>query len=197
VVSTRSPVASRSRLASSSTRSSRSTRAPPHDQGALIGPGEQQQVLGHALQPEVLGQHRRRQLGGAGPAGMGQSDLGVLADGGDRGAQLVGGVRDEAALAGLGLLEPAQHAVHGAGEAADLVVGRRVGDAPVQAGGRDRVDLGSDRLHRDQRPADHAPGGHRHHRQQQRQADDEQAADHGGRLADGVAGTDDQHRAPS
>jgi hypothetical protein len=109
----------------------------------------------------------------------------------------VGGVGDQPPLAGLGLLEPAEHAVHRASEASDLIVGRRVGDAPVQGGGRDRVHLGSDRLHRGQSPADHDPGGHRHHRQQQRQADDEQAADHGGRLADGVAGTDDQHRAPS
>jgi hypothetical protein len=60
----------------------------------------------------------------------------------------VGGVGDEAPLPGLGLLQAGQHAVHGAGEAADLVVGRWVGDAPVEGDGGDRIDLGPDRLHR-------------------------------------------------
>ena len=42
-------------------------RASAEPEGVLVGPGEQQQVLGQALEPEVLGQHRPGQLGGAGP----------------------------------------------------------------------------------------------------------------------------------
>jgi hypothetical protein len=64
-------------------------RATPQGQGLLVGPGEQQQVLGQALEPQALGEHGGGQLGGGGPAGVGQGDLGVLADAGDGGAELM------------------------------------------------------------------------------------------------------------
>ena len=107
----------------------------------------------------------------------------------------MGGVGDQPPLTGLGPLQPFQHAVHGPGEAADLVVGRRVGNPPVQGGGGDGVDLGPDRLHRGQRPADHHPGRHRHHRQQQWQPDGQQPGDGRGRLLHGLGGAGDHHRA--
>ena len=55
-------------------------RARLQVEGVLVGAGQQQQVLDQPLDPEVLGQHRLRQLGGRRALGVGQGDLGVLAD---------------------------------------------------------------------------------------------------------------------
>ena len=46
----------------------------------------------------------------------------VAAHGRQGGAQLVGGVGHELPLAGAGGVQPAEHGVHGLGEATDLVV---------------------------------------------------------------------------
>ena len=57
----------------------------------------------------------------------------------ERGAQLVGGVGDEAALGSEGGLEPVEQLVEGAGELAQLVVGAAEGEPLVQAAGGDRT----------------------------------------------------------
>src|SRR6476469_1419784 len=57
---------------------------------AFVGPGEHQQVLDKALNPLLFGQHHIGELGGGHPVRMGECDLGVLADRGDRRAQLMG-----------------------------------------------------------------------------------------------------------
>ena len=73
-----------------------------------------------------------------GPLGVREVHLELGADPGQRAAQLVARVGDEARLAFGGVLEPAEHRVHGAGEPADLVLGRRVGDPAVEVLGADR-----------------------------------------------------------
>ena len=50
----------------------------------LVGAGQQQQVLDQALHPLLFGQHHLGELGGGHPVRMGQRDLGVLPDDGDR-----------------------------------------------------------------------------------------------------------------
>jgi hypothetical protein len=69
------------------------------------------------------------------------------------------GVRDEAALALGGGLQPVQHGVHEVGQATDLIVGRRDGDATVEGAFGDVGHLGADGVDGAQSPSDHRPGG--------------------------------------
>ena len=71
------------------------------------------------------------------------------------GAQLVGGVGDEAALGGERGLEPVEQVVEGAGELAQLVVGAAEGEPLMQAAGGDRAGAF---VQEPQRPQD-ASGG--------------------------------------
>ncbi|OLT33200.1 hypothetical protein BJF79_07930 [Actinomadura sp. CNU-125] len=82
----------------------------------------------------------------------------VGAQPGDGGAQFVGGVGGELALAGDGLLEAVEGGVGGAGELGDLVVAGRLGDAAGQVGGGDLGELGADGLDGAEGAADDAPG---------------------------------------
>ena len=68
-------------------------------------------------------------------------DLELRADPGERAAQLVAGVGDEAALAVGRVLEPGEHGVHGEGEPTDLVLGLGLGDPPVEVLGADHLHL--------------------------------------------------------
>lgn len=70
----------------------------------------------------------------------------------------MGGVGDEAPLAVGGRLESVEHAVQGAGEAADLVVAAGFGDAPVQIAAGDLGGLCADAFDRAQGAADQQPG---------------------------------------
>jgi hypothetical protein len=67
------------------------------------------------LGPARRGGHRLAQEGGGVELAAGRADA-LVADRGERAAQLVRGVGDEAALAGEGVLEPVQHVVEGLGE---------------------------------------------------------------------------------
>src|SRR4029450_4422003 len=62
-----------------------------------------------------------------------QGDLQQRPVEGQRGAQLVGGVGDEAPLAVEGVVQARQHGVEGVGQLFELVVGAGQGDALVQA----------------------------------------------------------------
>ena len=90
--------------------------------------------------------HRARQVVGS-LVRAALEQLGVGADGGERRAQLVRGVGDEAPQAPVGGLDPVEHRVQGEPEAADL--GARLGplDPVREVTGRDLVG----------RPADRAP----------------------------------------
>ena len=102
----------------------------------------------------LFGQHHIGELSGGHPVRMGERDLGVLANGGDRRAQLVRRVGYEAALTVSCAFQPLQHAIHGGGQSADLVVGLGLRHPAVQLRGRDFVHLAPDRLDRRQRAAD-------------------------------------------
>ena len=82
------------------------------------------------------------------------------------------------------LFQPLQHAVHGGGQPADLVVGLGLRHPAVQLRGRDLVHLPPDRLDGRQRAADGEPGGERDHHHHHRQPDDEQLDDDGGGVKD-------------
>ncbi len=91
---------------------------------------------------------------------------------GDRAAQFVGGVGDEAPLAFDGGLQGRERLVGGAGEAGDLVVGGRFGDPACQVlGGGDRRHLAPDALDRAQGAPGDQPGHARDDADQQREAD--------------------------
>ncbi|CAM5679932.1 hypothetical protein SVIOM342S_02517 [Streptomyces violaceorubidus] len=100
---------------------------------------------------------------------MGGGHLQLGAQRRDRAAQLVRGVRDEAALPLHRGLQRGQRLVGGRGEPGHLVVGARHGDAAGQVlAGGDRGHLPPDALHRAQRAPGHQPGHPCHDREQQR-----------------------------
>jgi hypothetical protein len=76
---------------------------------------------------------------------------------GQRGAELVGGVGDEAALAVEGAVEALQHGVEGVGQVLELVVGPLQGDALLQVAVGDPAGGGGDVLQRPQRPPGQQP----------------------------------------
>ena len=67
--------------------------------------------------------------------------LRIAMDGGQRGAQLMAGVGDEAHLGAVGLVDAVQHGVDGLGQGFQLLLGAGQVDAPVQMGGVDLVQL--------------------------------------------------------
>ena len=80
--------------------------------------------------------------------GLAGEDLELAANRGQRRAQLVRGVGDEAALAGKGILEPVEHVVERLRQGADLVAGALGPDPAVELAG---VHLGCDPRHPPQR----------------------------------------------
>jgi hypothetical protein len=150
-------------------------------EGVLVGTGQQQEVLDQVLEPQPLGPHALGQGHRAGPLRVRQGHLGVLAQAGHRGAELVGGVGDEPPLPLLGPLQAFEHAVHGGRQPGDLVAGGGRGHPAVQLAGRDLVHFPPDGVHGSEGPAHHLPGGDRHEHDQQRQPEGQQAGDHSGR----------------
>jgi hypothetical protein len=103
-----------------------------------------EQVLDQALEGDGLIQDTAVGQGAVGGVGVGEIDLQLGADAGQRVAQLVGGVGDEALLAIVGIFDPVEHGVHGAGEPGDLVVAVGLGDPTSKVGAGHVRDLGSD-----------------------------------------------------
>ena len=138
---------------------------------ALVADGQDQQRLDHVLGPvdgpADAGGHVLELAGGA--VRLGQDDVDGGAHHGQRGAQLVRGVRDEPALRGERQVESLQHVVEGVGQLLELVLGpgQREPLAQVLVGGA-AGGLG-DRPHRPQHPAGHVPAqaarGDGHHAQ--------------------------------
>ncbi len=89
----------------------------------LVQPGQRQQVLGQAGQPERVREHVAGGLPPVLAVRVVQRHLQLSPDAGDRAAQLVRGVGDQPALAFLGRAEPAEHVVQGQGQVAYLVAG--------------------------------------------------------------------------
>ena len=135
--------------------------------GDLVEPRERQQILdehAHARRLVLDARHRLGDVLGlcrrADP-----EQLGVPADRGQRRAQLVRGVREEAAQAllagaalGERLLQAREHRVERQAEAADLRARLGVVDAARQVAGGDRAGRRADRVQRAQPDAHDPPG---------------------------------------
>jgi hypothetical protein len=131
------------------------------------GPGQDEQAVDQPFGAAVGGQqllaHLRQPLRGR----VLQADLDRGPLDGERGAQLVGGVGDEAALAGDRPLEAFQHRVEGVGQLLQLVAGARQRDPLlVQVGQGQATRGGRDPVQRPQHPPGQPPSrGDRHDRQ--------------------------------
>ena len=127
---------------------------------ALVGPGQEEQVLNQAGHALVLFEQI---AGGCRPVGLlrvGQGHFQLGSNGGEGALELVGGIADKPTLAlGRGL-EPVQHVVHRASQTADLVGDAGFGHSPLQRVDRDVGYLGADRLDGSKRvPDDHPRRG--------------------------------------
>ena len=123
--------------------------------------GEGEQGLDQARLLVAGGEHL---LGGATPrdgrrAGVVERDLEDGALGGQRGAQLVGGVGDEVPLGLEGGFEPREETVEGVPEFLELVLRAVEGQAFVQAGRGDPPGRAGDGADGPQHPAGDEPGG--------------------------------------
>ena len=101
--------------------------------------------------------------------------VGVAPDGGERRAQLVGGVGHEAAQAVLGLLalgegelDLVDHAVEGLGEVTGLGARRRRSEAAAEVAGGDLVGGAHEVVDGAQAEADHPPGHEGEHEEHRR-----------------------------
>ncbi|EYT79915.1 hypothetical protein CF54_28525 [Streptomyces sp. Tu 6176] len=146
---------------------------------ARVQPGEQQQILHQQRHPVGLGLDTAQRVPGvrADPLAAAPGEFGVAADRGERGAQLVAGVRDELAdprLAALpcvqGAVDVVEHAVEREADLSDLGarVGLRCRDAfaevhlaRVQGEFGDPGGGGGDPAQRAQRDADDGGTGER------------------------------------
>ena len=128
---------------------------PPIQRPSGFVSGQQQEVCHQPAHPVGLAgdqRHQPQQFFPAGRVVLLQAVLGQPADRGQRGAQFVAGVRDEAAHAFLGPqgtrlavrsrqvggLDAGQHHIQRFGQPPDLGVSGRLVDAPGQVTGRDR-----------------------------------------------------------
>ncbi len=135
-------------------------RHPPDGGLGSVQTGKHQQVGYQGLEPLVIDQ--RVADGGHQVVDGSRVQGGHLqhCPGGCQGAShLVGGVGDEALLAGRRRLQPCQHVVHGGGKPRNLVGAGRLGHPAVQVGLGDVGHLVGDRTHRAQRPPHQQPGG--------------------------------------
>ena len=121
-----------SRATASRPAAARSTGSE-RDRRVQVEPGELLQVAHQLAQACRLRADERGRLGAVLRAAGGAvlQRLGEALDGGDRGAQLVGDVGEELALAHVGRLEPRGHPVEGLRQAPELVVA--LGGADVEA----------------------------------------------------------------
>ena len=115
-------------------------------EGVGVALGEEEEVVDETLHTDGF---REDGLSGLGPllrVGVGEVDLDLGAHAGERRAELMGGVGNEALLAVVGALEAVEHFVHGGGEPANFVVAGRDGHAAIQLALGDALDLTADRL---------------------------------------------------
>ena len=154
------PSSARRRRATRSTMSSRSTgsrRGSPRP--ALVGPRQEQQVVGQALEPDVSSSTLAWVAEQVGLVRVREVDLELGADAGERAAQLVGGVGDEPALPLR--RRPRRRSSMSFIVRASRAISSSPGRAPARGGaGHDRpIDghLGADRLDGPQRAADQPP----------------------------------------
>ena len=142
-----------------------------HDEVGAFGAGESEQLGDDARHAVEL---RRRQADGALAflAGRALEQFELPADDGDRGAQFMAGVVDEAALRGVRRFQPVEHPVEGQREFGDVVAaghGHPLRQVGVLDAGGDAADLAHGR--------ENLPGYHPRDEQRQQQAADGHAGD--------------------
>ncbi|MDQ8044460.1 MAG: hypothetical protein AAGC46_17665 [Solirubrobacteraceae bacterium] len=111
-------------------------------QPAVVGARDDEEIVGEAHEPLGLvgrGTQRAQVVGGC-PAGS-QREFELRPQDRERRAELVAGIGHERALPGRGLLEPREHRVERAPEAADLVGRRRDLEPTARRGPTDRLGL--------------------------------------------------------
>ena len=138
----------------------------------LRGPGQHEQVVDEPLHLLVRGVQHGRGGEPVGVLGVPDRDVELGARGGQRAPELVTGIRDEADLRLLGVVQPVEHAVERHREARDLVTGRRYGDAGAQVRLADLGGPGADLLDRPQRATGEQVGDHADDEHEQRDADE-------------------------
>ncbi len=134
---------------------------------ALVESGEAEEVVHERAHPGRLlldAAHRALQVLGGGEA-AGAVQLGIPADRREGGAQLVGGVGDEAVqprlrgrAVGEGALDAAEHRVQGQAQTPRLGALVDLGDALVERAGGDRAGGGGHRRERPHPLPQHPPG---------------------------------------
>ena len=107
--------------------------------------------------PIGLLEHAAVRRNGIGDLGVGEIDLQLGPDPGERTPQLVRRVGDEAPLTVDRGADTLEHPVHRPRQARDLVVPWRHGHPTLEVGAADRGDLGSDGLDRPQRSSHEPP----------------------------------------
>ncbi len=143
---------------------------------ALVGSGDEQQVVGESLEPDGLVED----------AGMGGQQVGLLrmsevhlelgADARERAAELVGRVGHEALLSLSRVVDALEHVVHGASEVGNLIVAGRHRHASVEIAAPDGRYLRTDGLDWAERPADDPPEHRGEDQQHQGEGDHERAS---------------------
>ena len=180
---------------------------PPREPGQVDGlaalepPLARRERQQRVEQPLLIAARRQQFLaGGSEPIGarvrVGERDLDQRALERQRGAELVCGVCDEAALGGERALQPREQLVDRVAELLELVVGTGERQPLVQIARRDRPGRGRHLAQRAQDPPGREPAEQRRRRGGQRERDPrggEQPVDVGGMLL----GDDRVHRAAS
>ena len=180
-MSTARPVAALRSSAAARTTSSSATGATSVAATPASLPGEVEQVLDGPLRRDHLVEHAP--LGRTAiAAGVGQVDLQLGPHPGERVAQLVGCIGDEAALPFRRTFDPLEHRVHRACQAGDLVVSRRLVHPAVQVGAAHGGDLGAHRLDGAQGPAGEPPQHDGEHRSGRGYGQQERAPECGRRI---------------
>lgn len=159
-----------------------------------LRPGQQEEVLGETNQPVGLLSGRRDggpQVAEAASGPGGELQLG--AQSGQRGAQLVTGVGEEAALVFHCGPHPVQQCVHRGGQRGDLVPGTRHGQLGVAAVLTEVGGLAAHPFHRAQRRTGQPPGGESRGERGRRPQHDQRGHDMPvGRTGHPGAGADDE-----
>ncbi len=122
--------------------------------GAGVEAGEEQQVFGEGLEAAGLSCGGGGRGGPVGAFRVGERDFQAGQQCGEGAAQFVGGVRDEAALLGGGVVEALEGGVDGGGQGGDLVSRGGDGDTFAGVARGDRGGEDTDGFDRPQRDAD-------------------------------------------
>ena len=139
------------RVAASSSRSAAGDRLSADRQRPLVGPGDQEQVVGEPREPlRLLGGRAERALELLARARPAQREVELRAQQRERRPQLVARVGDEAALVLEGRVEAREHLVQRRREPRDLVPRRRHRQ-PARLARRDRLRPAPQDLDRPQR----------------------------------------------